>query len=39
MTDNISKPDKDNPRGYYEFEKMKKMKEERLAGELPWYGF
>ena len=28
VTDNIRKADKDNPRGYYEFEKVKKIKED-----------
>ncbi len=28
MTDKIRKPDEDNPRGYYEFEKVKKIKED-----------
>lgn len=28
VTDNIRKPDTDNPRGYYEFEKVKKIKED-----------
>jgi len=28
VTDNIRKPDEDNPRGYYEFEKVKKIKED-----------
>lgn len=28
MTDNIRKPDVDNPRGYYEFEKAKEIKED-----------
>lgn len=28
MTDHIRMPDKDNPRGYYEFEKVKKIKED-----------
>ncbi len=28
VTDNIRKPDEDNPRGYYEFEKVKKIEED-----------
>lgn len=28
MTDNLRKADEDNPRGYYEFEKVKKIKED-----------
>lgn len=28
MTDNIRKPDEDNPRGYYEFENVKKIKDD-----------
>jgi hypothetical protein len=28
VTDNIRKPDQDNPKGYYEFEKVKKIKED-----------
>ena len=28
VTDNIRKPDEDNPRGYYEFEKVKQIKED-----------
>ncbi len=28
VTDNIRKPDEDNPEGYYEFEKVKKIKED-----------
>jgi len=28
VTDNIRKPDKDNPKGYYELEKVKKIKED-----------
>ncbi len=28
VTDNIRRPDEDNPRGYYEFEKVKKIKED-----------
>ena len=29
VTDNIRKPDEDNPRGYYEFERVKKIKEDK----------
>lgn len=28
LTDNVRKPDDDNPRGYFEFEKVKKVKED-----------
>jgi hypothetical protein len=28
VTDNIRKPDQDNPKGYYEFEKVRKIKED-----------
>jgi len=28
LTDNVRKPDEDNPRGYYELEKVKKVKED-----------
>ncbi|VAX33492.1 hypothetical protein MNBD_NITROSPIRAE03-1734, partial [hydrothermal vent metagenome] len=28
VTDNIRKADEDNPEGYYEFEKVKKIKED-----------
>ena len=28
VTDNIRKADKENPKGYYEFEKVKKIKED-----------
>jgi len=28
MTDNIREPDDDNPRGYYELEKVKQIKED-----------
>lgn len=28
MSDNIRKPDEDNPRGYYEFEKVKKIRDD-----------
>src|SRR6056297_2288337 len=30
LVDNIRKPDKDNPKGYYEFEKVKKTKKDSL---------
>jgi hypothetical protein len=33
LTDNVRTPDTDNPRGYYEFERVKKVKED--AGWLP----
>ena len=33
VTDNIRQADRDNPRGYYEFERVKKMKED--ASWLP----
>ena len=29
LTDNIRKPDEDNPKGYYEFEPVKKIKEDQ----------
>jgi hypothetical protein len=29
VTDNIRKPDEDNPRGYYEYERVKKIKEDK----------
>jgi hypothetical protein len=28
VTDSIREPDEDNPRGYYEFEKVKEIKED-----------
>jgi hypothetical protein len=30
VTDNIRKPDQDNPAGYYEFEKVKKIKDDSI---------